>query len=150
MAKITFHVGLHKTGTTTLQKGFFPLLNDLVYLGRFQSQPVWKAFIATSKSHILVSDEIILGKLVDLLIQKRSERESWVNIQIKSLEMIRNTFPDSRIIIGLRKYDKWLLSIFKHYLKYGGRLPFNKFYTGDNHGIIAPDDLELVPRITYL
>lgn len=150
MAKITFHIGLHKTGTTTLQKSVFPKLEELIYLGRFQEKPVWQEFKEATKSHILVSDEIILGKLVDVLKDKRSERESWVETQLEALRKLNMKFPDSGIIVSFRKYDKWVLSIYKHYLKYGGRLAIEDFYTGDSQGIIAPDDLELMPRIKFI
>ena len=147
MAKLFIHVGLHKTGTTTLQRSIFPKLERVAYLGRGQQESLSEIFVNSGSASILYSDESILGKLIDVYNKPRSERKSWAEQQIEAMENLANVCPDLGVIMTFRRHDSWLMSIYKHYLRYDGRLPFGSFFTGSNNGLIAPDDLLFAPRV---
>lgn len=145
--RLIFHVGLHKTGTTTLQQSVFPMLGGMVYLGRGAQHPLLSAFLAADHPVLFYSDETILGRLVDVYRVPRKARLSWTETQVNALHRLNATFPQAEVIIGLRRQESLLLSLYKHYLRYGGNLEFHEFFTRDESGLIAPDDLLFLPRV---
>jgi len=68
---------------------------------------------------ILLSDETLGGSL------KRSylAGNCWPRLQYDELIALKKRYADTYdidVLVSLRRHDAWILSIYKHYLKYGG------------------------------
>ena len=94
--KIFIHVGLPKTGTTFLQKHFFPKL-DLDYYGN-------ELIKKTVNGKTLFSDESFYGNFI-------YERNAEC-----ILDNIKKLYPNANILFVKRNKDKWLHSCYKQYL----------------------------------
>lgn len=144
---IVLHIGLHKTGSSTLQKKVFPNISGITYLGRYKTPPARNSHVTGNNTHIVYSDETLLGRLIDLYKRPKAENRTWVDINIENLIKIAKHFPNARIIIGLRYFETWILSIYKHYLRYGGNISFSNFYGNGRNGLIRNEDLQIMPRL---
>lgn len=120
--RLIIHIGLHKTGTTFYQRSVWPRWNAVAYAGkpRPKGASSLEAVIRGMDAPvILLSDETLGGSL------KRSylEAHTWPALLLGELEQLRQRYADDydlRVMISLRRHDAWILSIYKHYLKYGG------------------------------
>ena len=111
--KIIIHVGLHKTATTFLQQEIFPKIENINII---EPLYIWMK-LHPSKIN-LISNEILSGFPFGDNIAE--ERFSLIN-------RLKLCFPDAKIIIGLREKKSFIHSLYKHYIKRGGMLPFNKW-----------------------
>jgi hypothetical protein len=102
---ITFHVGLHKAGTTFLQQAVFPVLRDL-HLMR-QVQDVRYLFKARPDQEILVTHEGLSGHPFE---------GAWKEEFDTHVHGVSRLFPKSRCIIGFRRHDRLVRSLYKQYL----------------------------------
>lgn len=116
--KIIIHVGLHKTGTTFLQHEIFPKIENINII---QPSHIWTAKLHPSKIN-LVSDEGLSGLPFS---------DNTTENRFLLLNKIKLHFPNAKIIIGLREKNSLVLSLYKHHIKRGGMLPFNKWYTDE-------------------
>jgi hypothetical protein len=104
MKEIYFHIGLVKTGSTWLQEVFFPKLN--LTLIRTRQDFVEMANAQSGK--FLVSYEGLSGNY-----HKPVEFRYYYAYGIKALH------PNAKIILGLRKQDSWLKSMYTQNIKTG-------------------------------
>lgn len=127
-SNVTFHVGLHKTGTTFLQEHVFPRLEgvenlvwrNLEYFLRLDCRKVY-----------FVSCEGLSGST----FASTGER-------IKAISLLGAMFPCARIVITVRPHGEYLKSLYSQYLRYGGTQPFERFVLlpfDDIGGSGAPD-----------
>lgn len=59
--------------------------------------------------------------------------------------------PHAHFIIGTRDHKNWILSIYKHYLKYGGSLTIEEFLNSiGQDGFLSWKDLMFSPRIQLI
>ena len=122
MPGIFLHVGLHKTATTYFQEAVWPRWSAVHYAGNKKNTPKESldSIISRSKEKCVIrSSESMSGSL------KRSYLKGgdWLGESFLSLDKLRSSFPAgsvSGVIVSLRRHDHWALSIYKHYLKYGG------------------------------
>ena len=131
MTSVYFHIGLHKTGTTFLQKEYFPKLSVHYVRG---SLPFYKVIgeLSSNKGVVLVSDENLSGQLF-------SGRKY---LQCKeTMSAIKKAFPDAKIIIGFRNHLDFIVSSYKQLLHQGGIVGFHEFYKIDNTGLLKNEDL---------
>ena len=120
--RLILHLGLHKTATTFLQKSVWPSWSEIGYAGRPTPQGYpssEQAVFSMDHPLILMSNESSGGSL------KRSylKNISWADLRHRKLEELKNLYfgkYDLEVVIGLRKPEPWILSVYKHYLKYGG------------------------------
>ncbi len=106
--QVYFHVGLGKVASTYLQKEVFPLLEGIQYIptGRYRKS---KEIIAKSSSEkILVSREF----------DRQFEEE---------LRWFAADYPDSKVIILLRRHDDWIASQYRRHVKNGFYYGFEAF-----------------------
>ncbi|MDZ7771608.1 MAG: hypothetical protein U5K31_02540 [Balneolaceae bacterium] len=69
----------------------------------------------------------------------------------KNLRNIRRHFDDPAIIVGFRRHDTMLLSLYKQYLQQGGTAPLDRFFNpGDSETIVRREDLLFKKRLQYL
>ncbi|MEO1081031.1 MAG: hypothetical protein AAFY29_15845 [Pseudomonadota bacterium] len=137
---IVFHLGLHKTATTTLQLDLFPRLSEAHYIGRqFPADPqrpidqVIDALTCTDPIYFdaesvrarleacsdpgklnLVSHELLSGPLWAGIGQHGLDHRSAI------LQNIKACCPDARILLVLRRQDRWAKSVYRQYVVAGG------------------------------
>ena len=145
---IVLHVGLHKTGTTTLQRDILPKGRGYVYGGREYGD---HALIdrGIGADILALSDETLLGRLFDSFFGRNAK--PWVDENVARITWIGRHLSDSKIILSVRRTDHWLLSIYKHHLKYGGTTALPDFLARlDQPGFLGWQDLHLMPRLRAL
>jgi len=112
-SNLTFHVGLHKTGTTFLQANVFPCLQGVDNL-------VWRNleyFLRLeSEKNYLVSCEGLSGSTFASTAQR-----------IRAISLLGKMFPRARVIVTIRPHGEYLKSLYSQYLRYGGTRPFDGF-----------------------
>lgn len=128
---ITFHVGLHKTGTTYLQKEILP-----------QFQGCWvgvggRGPVADMLRHLAgAEDAEYRPDSVDALLRELEERHGTVLLSRESLSgmlwdepvatgvrtarRMADLRPEARIVFGIRRQDAMLRSIYAQYIRQGG------------------------------
>jgi hypothetical protein len=145
---IVLHAGLHKTGTTTLQRDILPQGRGYTYGGReYRDHGLLDHGIGADT--LVLSDETLLGRLFDSFYA-RNDRP-WVDENVARIAWLGRHLPESRLILSIRRTDRWLLSIYKHYLKYGGTAALPDFLTRlDRPDFLAWRDLHLMPRLHAL
>lgn len=141
-----FHLGLHKTGTTALQKHVFPYVSGGVYVGRpYNSR---KCSLIPYHEKILISDETIPGRLIKSYCYKGY---SWLSDNLSNFERIRKAHPEAKIILGVREPTSFFLSIYKHYVKYGGSRSLRSFVDMVEEGsYLSWGDMRIAPRVDKL
>lgn len=143
MVDIYIHIGLHKTGTTSLQRQFFPACNGANYLTG--SSPAVTAFEQAAVTtdpiyydaegerkliwpHLrhdrpnLLSREAFSGALYAALIKHKLDHRSPILANLKA------SLPEARILVVLRRQDGLSRSIYRQYLKSGGTAKIGHFY----------------------
>lgn len=112
---VTFHIGLHKTGTTFLQRAVFPRLTgvevlryrNLEYLTRLSPERAY-----------LVSCEGLSGTTF-----------APVAARCAAIGRLGQLFPQARVIVGFRRHGSYLASLYSQYLRYGGKGGFEQFFS---------------------
>lgn len=139
------HIGLHKTGSSLLQRSVFPYLSneDIVYFGRpYRSKKHFIEDIAWSRGErLLISSETFSGRLLD----SYREDKSYLQLQLSGIERLSAAFPFARILVGVRPHGSWILSCYKHYLKYGGSRELSRFFNLEAKAFMKPEDFLLAP-----
>jgi hypothetical protein len=138
--EIILHIGSQRTGTTFLQHKVFPYIKEINYVDYY-----WDNDILVRNSEIKkiltnienVDKEIIKNKIISRLIKDKINLISEENIycqmfskedkRIEKLNVIKNIFPNSKIIFGIRNEDELLVSWFIKYVMNGGVERFDNF-----------------------
>lgn len=151
------HLGLHKTGTTTLQHQLFPACAEVNLLttlddtvrrfvrGVTRTDPLYydaeaaRALLAPRMSNDrlnLLSNESLSGPPYAGAIEIGLDHRSPV------LANLAASFPDARAMIVLRRQDHLARSFYRQYLKSGGTRRARTFFglSNDDKGpIMSPD-----------
>ena len=120
--RLIIHLGLHKTGTTFYQRAIWPVWRDVSYVGKPRPKDAASLdAVVRGKTDpvLLLSDETLSGSLKGAYLASRS----WPDQLEDALQGIKERYSNDyniRILVSLRRHDAWLLSVYKHYLKYGG------------------------------
>lgn len=115
--KIIIHVGLPRTGTTFLQKEFFPKIKNAFVYGPFNKYLCISSKFEHDKINI-ISDELLS---IDCLLDRIEQREE-VLLRLKIL------FPSAKIIFVLRDKESFQKSFYSEYIKWGGTKPYYDWY----------------------
>ena len=134
MAKTIFHIGLHKTGTTFLQKNVFPFLYGIH--AHIYYQPLWNLFEFDKK--VIVSCERFSGHPFS---------GKWSEEFATYVKNIGSMFPGAKCIVGFRRHDMILRSLYKLYLHRGSYKNVETVFDPDGSGLITPIDLCFQKRI---
>jgi hypothetical protein len=113
MAEVIIHLGMHKTGTTWLQRQLFPKL-DRVEVKRAKSIDEIAGFIKGCAASDDCSRTIILSEVLSGSTSPRRKPGSSNAMLKQNLERIAVLAPNKRIIIGFREHRSWLQSAFSH------------------------------------
>ena len=119
-APITFHVGLHKTGSSYLQHCVFPRMADISYVKHQRRRRSLAETIALARAGgpSLVSQEGLSGE---------PSRDDYPEHREACLRFLAESYPGSRIIIFLREPSEWLASVYRQCLLGGETRPFRAF-----------------------
>ena len=129
--KIYFHVGLAKTGSTFLQKNFFPYLKNIKYISTHDYINCIDIINKTNYKSYLISREF----------DKQFERE---------IKKFISYFPDTKIIVVFRRHDQWIASQYKRSVKNGWHWSFKNYYNINNKGIWKNSDLTYMNKLKII
>ncbi len=131
MKEIFIHIGLHKTGTTFLQRKIFPNLNDfcLVHRERHANFPN----IGGAINQFLYADESLYNShdLKTIFESISEDKVIWTSEDLCGRPMgfggvvnraviakrIKDNFPNAKIIIAIRGQEQIIYSTYNQYLK---------------------------------
>jgi hypothetical protein len=140
MSNFFVHIGLPKTGTTFLQKAVFPKISSITYIRRRHNLRTLVRSPASRK--ILISDEAFSGNPLN---------GSWSNEFEKNVQMMQVIFNAPAIIIGFRRHESLLISLYKQYLQEGGTGTIKDLFDPfTNTGLIKRHELHFRRRLEYL
>jgi hypothetical protein len=136
---IYIHVGLHKTGSTTLQDSFFPLLKDVEYHKTEDYLPILRRIVKTDRIYLDIN---AIRELFQCRLQVAknvfsaelftgSPLYGYIN-QKHILSCLKEIFDNPKIVIVLREQSDWIRSLYKHMIKHG--------YNGSMNNIIVKED----------
>lgn len=122
------HVGLHKTATTYFQSDVFPRWPGLNYIRNLSIE----ALLKVDPDRIsLISREGLSGGVI------ASSQEKLLH-----LYRLRMMFPEAHIMISFRGHSGYLNAQYNQYLRYGGKLTFDRFFDLEaDRGVVKQDDL---------
>jgi len=135
--KLIIHIGLPKTGTTFLQLGFFPFIESYHFV-RGKS-PTRKLY--SNDKRIVISDEAIVGSPLE---------KDWLNNFEAKIVRLKKIFKDPVTIIGFRKHEDWIFSLYKQYLHQGGIKTFDEFISFYINEFMNPGSLPFFSIIKVL
>jgi len=166
MHNVIFHIGLHKTATTTLQKQVFSRWPGIVYVSKnpevsgliravTTTDPIyfegdyWRDVLASnfpSDKPIIISKESLSGALFAGIGKRGVDHRSSI------LDNLASVVPESRIIIVLRRQDGLARSLYRQYLNAGGTESINAFYGIDrSHSpILSLDRFRFLPYLNQI
>lgn len=137
--RITIHIGLHKTGTSFLQKHLLKNLPEVaLIMGWYSHRQIMNVNL---ESHLVISDEVLSGRLWG----KKYLEDFYLNIK-----KIIKLYGNPKIIFGIRNQETFIPSVYKQYLHEKGYKDFNFFFNINNNGIRKMEDFLLMPKINYL
>lgn len=129
---VCFHLGLPKVASTFLQKEIFPQLNNV----KFHKKRDF------NKYKQLDPHELECNHLFS------SEKD--YNME-EALDDIMERFPNAKIILLLRRQDKWILSRYKYYIRKHGWKKFDDFFDlHNNRGDWKREHLLFKNKIEYI
>ncbi len=130
--EIFFHVGLGKTGSTYIQYKFFPKLKGIHYIQRTKYKKSIDIIRNSNHNKYLVSNEF------DRALKKEVTKYS-------------KAFPDTKIIMVLRRQDGWIASQYRRFVKNGYSKSFDEFIDLKNdYGEWKQDELYFYPKIKMI
>jgi len=115
---VIFHVGLHKTGTTFLQREVFPKIEGLNY----------NLYDSDKSEYILDKNGI------NLISREGFSGLPLASVKLNALDRdlfaygISKKYPDARVILGIRNKEDWLKSLYNLYVKGGGYLSYDTWF----------------------
>ena len=111
--EIIIHVGLHKTGTSFLQKNVFEKLKEISYRYGFSlDDPPAK------EKKNLISYEALSG---------RPFLPNYPDTRYIIANRLKRIFPTAKIIVGIRDIKLWKKSLYYQYIISGGILNYNQY-----------------------
>lgn len=141
MNKVFFHIGLHKTGTTFLQRSYFNTLSLKYIHGAKPFYQIIEEISQTESKIVLISSENLSGNLFST---------NYLNDFEKNIKTIKKIFGDVGVIIGFRKHTEFLLSAYKQALQQGNTINLKDFFNEKNKGLLRHQDLNYSHRIKLL
>lgn len=116
--KIFIHIGLHKTGTSFLQKVIFPNLKGINYKIYYKPD----IFELQENKINLISCESLSGNPLSSVRFGDLDRKLLIY-------GLKKMYPNAAIIVGFRHKENWLKSLYANRIKQGNYVRnFNDFY----------------------
>lgn len=113
MSEIFIHIGLHRTGTTFLQKNVFPKIRDIEYYGRFKNE-----FFSVLNNYALSVNTRVNRKI--LISDEGLSTTPFINCNETTVftyaDRLKKIFPTAKIIVTFREKKEWKKSLYNYYL----------------------------------
>lgn len=134
MPALFLHVGLHKTGTTFLQREVFPKLQSVRFLRSPEISCLLTRLVAEEDSSF---DPALYRRFFDPLIESSpslisdeglcgSPYRLYVN-QARTANRLAQIFPHAQIMVGIRRQDTMLRSLYLHLINSGDNISLEEF-----------------------
>lgn len=134
MPPLYIHVGLHKTGTTFLQEEVFPKLTSVDFLRSQRIVEMLQRFAAEEDSCFDLSTyqrffEPIINPCPSLISHEGLSGHNYLLYmnQTRNADRLAKLFPHASIILGIRRQDSLLLSLYVHFIKGGASVRLDDF-----------------------
>lgn len=151
------HVGLHKTATTYLQRGVFPHWSGIDYLGvPYDSSGLlpgqFEGIVHSRQERPLVlSNEKFSFRAITPETLHPGTRRAPVGAERAALfEQLHHLLPNAGIILCLRHPVAWVESIYSQYLKRGGVLKPEEFWSDAGTACMEPADAHFRSDVEYI
>jgi hypothetical protein len=138
------HVGLHKTGTTFLQRSVFPNWPGVHYVGKPYSDQFFEPALRDEGiACVLLSNEQfssppIYPDLLDPCARKRP----WFEQRNVTLLRLKQLFPEAGVIMGFRHPVNYCESVYSQYIFRGGAAGLDSFWhPSDMEGCLGLEDV---------
>lgn len=131
---LIIHIGLHKTGSSFLQHCVFPKIKGINYIYKPEN-PLFVPILASRKN--LMSDEEI------------SRSMPHKDNTFKIINKLHKTYPNAKIIVGIRDCRSWFKSCYAQYVKTGGSMMINEYYAAHCHSMMIPTSYALRLRAMW-
>lgn len=138
--RLYIHVGMPKTGSTSLQTQVFPYVEGVRYVNTGAASELLQP---DERRAALISDEGLTG-----WNRLFFPGTSWQHDQREIVANLHELYPGARILIGLRQQAGFVLSLYKQYLHEGGTLPLRDFF--GPAGVVKAEDLYYSPLLEDL
>lgn len=140
-ARLVFHLGYPKTGTTTLQQRVFPRHPDLRYLGKlipgyhYVSDEVTRAIAGVTHGDHTWSGDGLRAVLTRICTEESRSTvlvstESFIHVDSVAPEIVAarigKTFPECRVVVCLRRQEDLLASFWRNHGAFGSHLYVQK------------------------
>lgn len=139
------HVGLHKTGSTTLQRDIFPMLPGVRLVRGFETiRNILSSSSQRPDPVLLFSDEAV------------SARPGWspqfasLDSFVERLRLFHCVFAPSRYVIAFRTHSTWIRSMYCQYLHEGETGQIKDFFSLENGGLLQLGESPWRRRYDYL
>jgi hypothetical protein len=126
MKELYIHIGMHKTATTFLQKRVFPNLG-INYISQYEIMPFLVAVTQEDESiydvefqRNYMSSFFKNGKNIISAEGLSGNVLNRYRSRTAIIEKLKTTFPDAKIIIGIRNQKDMMKSLYKQYIQIGG------------------------------
>jgi hypothetical protein len=112
MAEVFFHIGMHKTATSWLQRRLFPNVEGVRLLGSKKLDEIARALetFGAQPDHagvIVISHEGLGGTIS----WERTPGATYARL-VENLSALMQLRPDAAVIVGYREQSRWLASAF--------------------------------------
>lgn len=124
------HIGMHKTGSTTLQRDLFPKLPNVKLIRGYDAVRSLLPSDGESPFTLLVSDESISATPA-----WGGERSLEENFQDR-LAVFHRLLRPSRYIVAFRRHSTWIRSMYCQYLHEGGTEKLSDFFVLGGCGLL--------------
>ncbi len=117
------HIGLDRAASTFLQRKIFPKFKRIHFIKKHRYYKKEAIVSHSNSKKFLFTNEHQYGK------EKRIAR-------------LHREFPDVKIIIVLRRHDRWIASKYKYYIRKNGYKNFDGYFDlNNNNGILKKEKL---------
>jgi len=126
--EVFIHIGPHKCATTYLQRSVFPNIENINFIHNYEK------FDIKNIEFDYYEERIIEGKVNLISNENLSGRQQFggeggkFEKALQIAEKLNKKFPNAKIIVGKRKIESWLPSLYSQYVKNGGILEYNEWY----------------------
>ena len=133
-----------KTGSTWLQHEILPKMKsiDVCY-----KEELRKCMLHWSNKNILISYENYVGFPH---IKEADVQQGWIDSRKRSLCNLSSFFPDSDIILIVRKQTELLKSLYNQYIKVGGSISFHEYISGEHPYSININALKYIELLNQI
>ena len=146
--KIIFHIGMPRTATTFLQKNIFPKLKNVNFIntGFYQHRLLTPELKKANETLLNLSripestikkniDSYLVMDKINLFSREQIYSDAGLNPmknesfekRVKKIKKLKNIYPNSKIIFGIRNKDSLLKSYYIKYVMNGGTLLFSDY-----------------------